>query len=231
MISITINKRFNGPPNSGNGGYTAGIIAANLPFSSEITLRLPPPLDQPMNLLIKEKSATLFNGNTLIAEAKVTDLQLNILPAISFEQANKAGIAANVYESSPFQKCFVCGANRPEGDGLNIRSRTIGHQKVAAPWIPYASLGAENGIVEEAFIWAALDCPGAWAIQDETQFYLLGRMATKIVQPIMVEKKYVIMGWVMETQGRKTWTGTAIYDEQGTVCAYAKGTWISVKQG
>ena len=230
MIPIIINKRFNGPPNSGNGGYTAGIIAANLPFSPEITLRFPPPLDQPMNLLIKENSATLLNGNTLIAEAKVTDLQLNIPPAISFEQANSATVAVNIYESAPFQKCFVCGANRAEGDGLNIRSKTIGQQKVAAPWIPYASLGPENGIVKEAFIWAALDCPGAWAIQETTQFYLLGRMATKIIHPIMVRHKYVIMGWVIETQGRKTWTGTAIYDETGKVCAYAKGTWISVKQ-
>ncbi len=229
MIRITINSRFNGPPNSGNGGYTAGIIAANLPFPAEVTLRFPPPLDQPMHLLIKEESATLLNGEALIAEAKVIDLQLTIPPAISFEQANQAGIAANVYESSPFQKCFVCGMDRAEGDGLHIRSRTIGHQKVAAPWIPYASLGEDNGVVKEAFIWAALDCPGAWAIQDVTQFYLLGRMATKIVHPIMVRNKYIIMGWVIETQGRKTWTGTAIYDEQGKICAYAKGTWISVK--
>lgn len=230
MIPIIINKRFNGPPNSGNGGYTAGIIATNLPFSPEITLRFPPPLDQPMDLLIEEKSATLLNGDTLIAEAKVVDLQLNIPAAISFEQANNASMGVNAYESSPFQKCFVCGANRAEGDGLNIRSKTIGHQQVAAPWVPYASLGQENGVVKEAFIWAALDCPGAWAIQETTQFYLLGRMATKIVHPIIVGHKYVIMGWVIKTQGRKTWTGTAIYDETGKVCAYAKGTWISIKQ-
>ncbi len=206
------------------------IIATNLPFLPEITLRAPPPLNQSMQLLVKEDTATLVDGDTLIAEAKIADFQLNIPIPITFEQAIKAKIAVSAYESSPFQSCFVCGANRAEGDGLNIRSRTIGYQKVAAPWIPFASLGDENGRVKAEFIWAALDCPGAWAIQEETQFYLLGRMATKIEQSVKVGDKYVIMGWVIATEGRKTWTGTAIYDEEGNICAYAKGTWISVKQ-
>ena len=229
MTSITINKRFCGPPNSGNGGYTAGIIAEQLPFSPEITLRAPPPLDHSMNLLIKEHTAQLLDGDTLIAEAKVADFQLNVIPPISFSAAKNATVAANAYADSPFQTCFVCGLHRAEGDGLRIRSGNIGHQKVAAPWIPYADLGNDNQIVKEAFIWSALDCPGAWAMQDTEQFYLLGRMAIKIEQSVIVGKKYVIMGWVIAKEGRKTWTGTAIYDEQGQVCAYAKGTWISIK--
>lgn len=230
MTTITIKKAFNGPPNSGNGGYVAGMIAANLPFLPEVTLRAPPPLDQPMNLRINENTAELLDGDTLVAEAKVADFQLTILPPVSFARAEQASVSANAYESSPFQDCFVCGAHRTEGDGLKIRSKNIGHQKVAAPWIPYTSLGDEKQQVKAEFIWAALDCPGAWAIQDAEQFYLLGRMATKIEQPIKVGEKYVIMGWVIASEGRKTWTGTAIYDEQGKVCAYAKGTWISVKQ-
>jgi len=230
MTSITINKRFCGPPNSGNGGYTAGIIAANLPFVPEITLRAPPPLDQPMDLLIKNNTARLLAGEMLIAEAKVADFQLNIPPAVTFEQAKQAKRAVNAYTTTPFQSCFVCGMDRAEGDGLRICSGTIGFQKVAAPWIPYANLGDEKGIIKEEFIWSALDCPGVWAIQDETQFYLLGRMAANIKQPVIVGNKYVIIGWVIATEGRKTWTGTAIYDEQGIVCAYAKGTWISINQ-
>jgi len=229
MIPIIIDKRFCGPPNSGNGGYTAGIIAANLPFSPEVTLRAPPPLDKSMDLIVKGDSATLLDGDALIAEAKVADFQLNIITPVSFEQVNLAPVSSNVYESSPFQKCFVCGTDRAAGDGLNIRPRTIGAKKVAAPWIPYASLGNEDGTVKGAFIWSALDCPGAWAMQDEQHFYLLGRMVAKIVKPVIVGNKYVIMGWVITTERRKTWTGTAIYDEKGRVCAYAKGTWILVK--
>ena len=39
MPSITIDKRFRGPPNSGNGGYVCGLIADHIDGSAEITLR------------------------------------------------------------------------------------------------------------------------------------------------------------------------------------------------
>lgn len=230
MSSITIQKRFCGPPNSGNGGYTAGIIAANVPFSPKVTLRTPPPLDHSMQLESTATTARLLNKDIIVAEAKVTDLQLSIPPSVSFEEASMASMAADAYESLPFHTCFVCGMSRAKEDGLRIQPRTIGQQKVAAPWVPFANLGNEADIVQEPFVWAALDCPGVWAIQDLTQFYLLGQMAAKISHPIMVGKKYVILGWVIAAEGRKTWTGTAIYDETQHVCAYAQGTWITIKK-
>ncbi len=230
MNSITINQRFCGPPNSGNGGYTAGIIAANLPFSPEVTLRVPPPLDKAMQLIQEGQTARLMDGTVLVAEAKVTDLQLTILDPISLEAAEKATVTSNAYQLSPLQTCFVCGSKREKGDGMSIHPGDIGKNKVAAPWVPFEDLGDENGIVKEVFIWSALDCPGAWAIQDESQLYLLGRMASKLVNPIKVGESYIVMGWVIESEGRKTWTGTAIYEANGTVCAYAKGTWIAINK-
>ena len=38
--------RYNGPEESGNGGYTCGLVAALLGGVAEVTLRLPPPLDR-----------------------------------------------------------------------------------------------------------------------------------------------------------------------------------------
>ena len=58
MTSITISKRFCGPPNSGNGGYAAGKIAEQLSFTPEITLKAPVPLEQPMNLIKKLRFST-----------------------------------------------------------------------------------------------------------------------------------------------------------------------------
>ena len=46
MTSITIDKRYCGPPNSGNGGYVCGLLANHIGASAEITLRVPPPLGQ-----------------------------------------------------------------------------------------------------------------------------------------------------------------------------------------
>jgi len=227
---LKIAKRFNGPPDSGNGGYTAGLIASKLNFNPEITLRVPPPLEQAMQLNVNVDSAVLMHQDTLVAEAKVTDFQITIPPAISYKEAIEAMQRPKTYDTGPIPSCFVCGSARKRGDGLAIYPGNIGHQKVATPWVPYDNLGDEFGSVRTEFIWSALDCPGVWAIQDSTQFYLLGRMAARVVRPIKVNSQYIIMGWVLKTEGRKTITGTVIYDADGKVGAFAKATWISVKQ-
>ena len=44
MTSVVIEKRFCGPPNSGNGGYVCGLLAAHIEADAEVTLLAPPPL-------------------------------------------------------------------------------------------------------------------------------------------------------------------------------------------
>ena len=51
MTEIIIDKRFCGPPNSGNGGYVCGRLAQHIPGGAEVTLRAPPPLDTPLDAI------------------------------------------------------------------------------------------------------------------------------------------------------------------------------------
>ena len=45
---IIIDRRFNGPPNSANGGYTCGLVGTALEAPSvRVSLRKPPPLEVP----------------------------------------------------------------------------------------------------------------------------------------------------------------------------------------
>jgi hypothetical protein len=44
MDPVQIASRFCGPPQSGNGGYTCGLLAEALPGPIEVSLRAPPPL-------------------------------------------------------------------------------------------------------------------------------------------------------------------------------------------
>jgi len=44
---VTIDRRFRGPSDSGNGGYVCGVVAALVGGPAEVTLRSPPPLDRP----------------------------------------------------------------------------------------------------------------------------------------------------------------------------------------
>ncbi len=42
---ITIDRRFHGPPNIGQGGYVCGIVANLIGRCAEVTLHSPAPLD------------------------------------------------------------------------------------------------------------------------------------------------------------------------------------------
>ncbi|MEO1259839.1 MAG: hypothetical protein AAFZ15_13685 [Bacteroidota bacterium] len=228
--SITIDHHFCGPSESGNGGYSAGLIATNVPFSAEVTLRKPPPLDHSMRLLVDGESARLMDGEVLVAEAReIAGFHLESPLPVEFSTATEAAKNYYGYEHSPFPNCFVCGHLRERGQGLKIHPGRVVGQTVASPWVPYAALGDSQGLVKEEFIWAALDCPGAWALIDHDQVVVLGRIAVQQELPIKVEKPYVVMGWVIGSEGRKTWTGTAIYNEKKELCASAKATWISIK--
>ena len=44
MQTLTIPRRFRGPPNSGNGGYVCGMLVRQIAGAAEVTLRAPPPL-------------------------------------------------------------------------------------------------------------------------------------------------------------------------------------------
>ncbi len=57
MTSIIIDKRYCGPPNSGNGGYVCGRLARYIPGGAEVTLRAPPPLDKQLDVVATDSFA------------------------------------------------------------------------------------------------------------------------------------------------------------------------------
>jgi len=229
MKKITIHQHYCGPSESGNGGYTSGLFAKQLDFSAEITLRIPPPLDEELTISEKDGKAFLMQGKTLVAEAKSVDFDLEIPTPPTFAEAKAASKNYEGFEDAPFHNCFVCGADRKVGEGLNIYAGKTESQQVAAPWIPTENLSTDGKTVDSEYIWAALDCPGAWAVIAPPEVIVLGRFAVKTIQDVLVNEKHIVMGWGMERDGRKIYTGTAIFTETGTLCAYGKGTWIALK--
>ncbi len=52
MPEIVVAERFCGPSESGNGGYTCGLVAAFIDGPAQVTLRKPPPLDRPLTIQV-----------------------------------------------------------------------------------------------------------------------------------------------------------------------------------
>ena len=68
-MEIFINKRFNGPPNSGNGGYVAGLIAKEIGKCCEVKLVAPPPLEKKLLLKKSNENYELYDDETLVCIA------------------------------------------------------------------------------------------------------------------------------------------------------------------
>ena len=232
-MSIQIPSTYCGPPNSGNGGYTCGLIAEQIGDCAEVTLRKPPPLDTDLEWNATDEGLQLMQGELLIAEGMPTTLEMEIPLPPTLSEAEAAVPHYIGFQKHAFPTCFVCGPQRSEGEGLRIFTGPLGKQAgVAAPWTPTQSLADDEGKVRTRYVWAALDCPGAYGIYtaiQEHRVVVLGRLTACITTPVHADKTYLVTGWPMGNSGRKHFAGTAIFTAEGELCAYAKAIWFEVQ--
>lgn len=225
--TIVVPARFHGPDGTGNGGYVAGLLAQQVVGLSEVTLRLPPPLDTPLAVRRGDTGVDLYDGTTLVAQAVPTELDLVVPAPVDVETATAAAAAYAGLSLHPFPRCFVCGPER--ADGLRIfPGRVPGRNLVAATWRPAAEFADSQRVVLTEFVAAALDCTGAWSLDLSLgQPLVLGRYAVRIDKPVLAGQTYVVVGWPLAVEGRKHFAGTAIMSGTGETMAVATATWIS----
>lgn len=228
MARVIIQSRFNGPPDSGNGGYTCGVVASAVDGPSIATLRKPPPLERELVLEEENGQAVLRDGQTVIGEAIAEELNLAPPEPPSFEEALEASKRFPGFEAHVFPTCFVCGPSRPDNDGMNIFPGYIAERDlVASPWTPDDSMPNDNKRIDHKILWAALDCTSYFP--HAGQVAVLGRLHGKLVREARVGERYVAVGWKLGGEGRKLWSGSAVFDEDGKPCAVGSATWIALK--
>jgi hypothetical protein len=82
--------------------------------------------------------------------------------------------------------------------------------------------------VSPELIWAALDCPGGWAVPQEDRPHVLGRCTARIDKLPDPGDECVAMGQIVGEDGRKSFTITTLYAADGSVLATARATWIAM---
>lgn len=230
---VTIAARFNGPPESGNGGYVCGLLAREIQGASEVTLRAPPPLETPLTLVREGDRVRLLHGDTLIAEARpaALDLEAPAAPTLSAAEAARARYRGLLHHRYP--TCFVCGAGRPAHDGLDLFTGPVeGSKMVACPWKPGPDLAGPDGRVAPEFVHAALDCPSYWALPRAGDMAaLLARLTSSIDGELpRIGETCIVAAWPISSDGRKHRGATALYGLGGRVIARAEALWIEPRQ-
>lgn len=228
---VVIDERFRGPPESGHGGYVCGIVAGLIGDTAEVTLRRAPPLGRPLEVeRLGEGRVALRDGDTIVVEGAPGTVEIEVPAPVGFAQAREAAKSFWGLDSHPFPMCFGCGPERTAGDGLRMFAGPVeGRDVVAAPWVPDASLADGDGLVRPEFLWAALDCPGgASALGRSAQglVVVLGRLAAKVIGPVKRSEECVVIAWPLGRDGRKLYSGSALFSDGLELRAVARATWI-----
>ena len=228
-----IERRFRGPPESGQGGYSCGLVAERVEGEcATVTLRKPPPLERALRFEDRGDTVALLDGDILIAEGGRDDLQIELPEAVASDAARRASEHpfwdAHVH---PFPGCFGCGPERSQDEAVAIwMGRVEGGELMAGVWTPAADFAGADGAVWKRFVWAALDCPtatGANLPMDGVS--VLGRLTGRVVAPVEPGVEHTVVAWPISDDGRKHLGGTAVHAPDGHLCAYAAGLWIELR--
>ena len=228
--TVTVPARFNGPPQSANGGWFAGALAhevlaaCDAAATSAVSVRLlaPPPLDRELHLQAGETAYDLIDGEHRIASATLApDLAAPPSGPVSYADALAAGPGYEGLLQHPFPTCYSCGTRRT--DGLALRPGPVASSSegaYAAAWL-----------VEEVSVpiaWAAMDCPGGWSAGIAGRPMVLGTMTAAVYGLPEVGDECVVMAWPGGGEGRRFHSSTALFGPGQELLGRADAIWIAV---
>jgi len=227
--SVHIPSRFNGPLESGNGGYSAGVVAGFVDGPAVVTLRSPVPLDTSLEVAREDGGPVrMLDREVLVAEAlPAPDLDVEVPEPVSLEEAHEAAGRYRGLPDGVFSRCFVCG--RAREDAFRVFAGEVeGRQLVASPWTPPPWTADAEGCVLPEFMWAVLDCPTFFAvhIQRDLTLSVLAQLAARIDAPVVAGEEHVVMSWPTEADGRKRQAGAAVLSREGKTLAVARALLI-----
>jgi hypothetical protein len=221
-MEVTLPHHFRGPLTSANGGYACGRLAAFVDADEvEVTLRLPPPLDRPLVVERNGAGVRLLDGEAVVAEGRPAPVEVDVPAPVSLEVAEESREKHVRGWSTEFNECFVCGVRE---DGLEIRVGPVaGREPLHA-----SPLALPDSLPE--IVWAAIDCPGAYAVGAEGRGdIVLGRMTARVDRVPEAGEPCVVTAWPLGEDGRKLYAATALFAEDGELLAVARQVWIQPK--
>lgn len=231
---VSISTQFNGPSTTANGGFACGTVAAeHLTQHADgpvaVRLHQPPPLATPLTWQHTDTGTELLTaGGALIANSSAGSFIGDPPAAASSEEAIKGESTYKGYDIHPFDTCFTCGTARTPGDGLRIFSGQTGDGRTAARWLVQEEFDSGDGTVDAPITWAAIDCAGGWTGDFTVNPALLGTMTGQIFRAPEVGKTYHVVGELLQREGKKLITRTALHTPEGELMARSEQVWIVI---
>jgi hypothetical protein len=235
LTSIRIDRRFNGPRDSANGGYAAGSVAALIDApAAAVRLHSPPPLDTDLAAETgADGTVTVRHGETLVATGRPAEPLGDLVPPVRPTVAEARAAMRSHFgfgRHHALSACFVCGPERAR-DGLGVHFGPLpDHPDVnGAVVLTDATLPHRDGVATPELVWAALDCPSYVPLlaRKET-ISLLGSLQAELLGTVGLGRPVVAVGWHESSDGRKHRTASALLDADGELIARARAVWIEL---
>jgi hypothetical protein len=232
--ALTIPAFFNGPPGSGNGGYTCGRVAELVAAEvAQVSLRSPPPLETPLEVVREGDRVLVRDGDTLVAEGAPSELLVDVpdaVPASEVDAAQEAG-RERWARDHPFPTCVVCGPSRPDGFGIVPAALPGRDGLFGAAWTPGEAADDGSGCVRQELVWAALDCPTSAPVANfgDGPAMVLASLTARLGCPLRVGEPHTILSWALDEDGRKHWSAAALYDSDGILTCASRALWIELR--
>jgi hypothetical protein len=232
--SVVIARRFNGPVESGQGGYSSGVVASFLSGPAEVSIRRPVPLETPLTVVRDgDGSVRLLGGETLIAEAHgMPEFEVDVPAPVGPADARRAMARYRGLSDGVFSRCFVCGRAREDAFGV-FPGPVDDRRLVASPWTPPEWTCDAERRVRPEFVWAVLDCPTYFALYTEGDLPMsvLAQFAARLDAPVAAGQELVVIAWPIARDGRKRDAGSAVLSQDGTLLASARALLIEPRAG
>jgi hypothetical protein len=243
--TIVVARRFRGPdaaPATGNGGYFCGLVAGAAPQATTIEIRASAgvPLDRPLAVRVDAGTVEVLDDGALVARSSPARLAVHppVPPPLEVALEASRRFEADLDDGSvrhTFPGCFVCGHRRAPGDGMRLFAGPLpgdgperGQVRVAG-WRPHRAFLDEARCLRPEFVWAALDCPGGWALPGPIN---TGTLQVEVREPVGGQRPLIVMGWRAPAPSphagsRRRYVGTAMFDADGRLLALGAAIWVT----
>ncbi|MFG2891152.1 hypothetical protein [Streptomyces sp. NPDC048248] len=220
-----IARTHNGPPGSANGGYACGMFARiavdMVGPAAVVQLHAAPPLDTELTVQAHRGRALVWHEDELVAtvSAAVHD-QPAVVPFVTVAAAERASAFFGGLASHPFPECLVCGTARTDPAALHLTPGSVDGLPgvVACTWTP--------GDPDLDTMWAVLDCPGGWTLDQSGSPYVLGRMSARVHAVPPPGEPTIVVAQHIATVGRTARVASALFGPDGTEFGRAEATWV-----
>ena len=231
---LTIDRQYNGPPDSGHGGVTVGLMAELLGRGPvEVRLLAPPPLDVPLEVHPGDRDGSVVARRAGGDVATAWPLEEPVVvegfsPAApgEVEQAAARYLEKVDTDGHAFPTCFGCGHER--GNDALRQFTAVAPDGDSLAGFRYSG----DGELPDWLTIAGLDCPSGWSVftiePSAPTAAVLASMQCQVHQPTRAGVDYQVRGRMLGSEGRKHFSEVAMLDPDGRAVAAARTLWIEV---